>query len=506
MEATTEIRKVVNMLTPETINNFLAKIQLAEEQLSSDKFPSHLYHMEASFTLAQLKRVLLSSHLRSSAKLSVLTTILAKRWQCIQSTNLAYLHDFTNPANIVCMEVARELGKLYKKSYLTFLMPSLAAIKASDYISSSYEDDLDLKDIVLSDDSTHIISVSDTLSNAREDGTLKHNSLFAGRVKVLSFTEEARVLSRHLTVKEYYDALQARVNFKLYGDTVGAALNRLIKGLRAGGEHSKEKHGGGESLDSGYAANVAIIEFSAYLETLDPETRSTLMAAKKTDRYFSRVSIESISMAQIWGRLTRPADAEYTNTIYCVENIANYLEEILEENPGLYDLVSFKGEATINLAKLEADVVKTADAMSKGLATVEKHACYHEKKDDEFCLELYKLLMGGYSYQLSVADIVFIANYYATAYVKNDNKELLAQSERVLNNIARFQPASIIVQALKEMTAEGKHHFMRLTEFKVPEVNASFFSGRKRRAAEAELAELDELPVPDRDFSYSNSN
>jgi hypothetical protein len=476
------------MLGPDQIADFLKKIQAAQEQLANDKSLLPLYNLEASLTLFQLKNVLSSTHLRGEMLSGELIHILSRRWECIESMDIEYLHDFSNPANKVCITVAIELGKLLGKPYLSLLMPSLTYGRVADYISSFYDDDLDLKDSVLSDCSRRIVSVSDVLSSAQVDGVLKHNSLFNGKAKKLSATEEARVLSRHSTVKDAYDALQARVKYKLHGDTVGAHLNRLISGLRAGGVRKA-----GSEMDSGSDANTAILEFAEYLETLAPETRAILMSAKKIDRFAVAMGAESMSVSQLWGRLARPKDAEYTSSIFCVEVIAGYLEEILTENPELYDLASYEGGEVSDLAKLEKDVTKAGEAMIKGLATVEKHACYGDRKDDTLRQELFRQIISIPLYPLTIADIVFIANNFAAIYPKKENFTLLRQYEDMLVAIARYQSSEHIIQALNEVTAEAKGHFLRVTRFKEPAPPSHFFGPGKRRAGAAELDTVGEI-------------
>ena len=487
------------MLTEAKIDYFLKKIEEATANLRHYKPDTWLYNLEAYITLEELKKTLARKPI-SHYLLNELQSILEARWSNIANTNIEYLHDFTNPANNVCIELARDLGKLSRTSYIIVLMPNLAEIKEADYITSSYNDEIELYDIVLSDCGKRIISISDVLSSAQNDGILKHNSLFGGRAKALSDSEIRKVLSRHSTVKEFYNAIEARTSFKFQGDTVGAALNRLIAGLRAGGVtvgRKLRKKGGGDDYDSGYDANTAIVEFSEYLETLSKETLATLMQAKKTDRFRQGAGVEQKVISDIWGRIARPKDATYTDSRYCVELAATYLDEVLSENPGLFDLVSYEGEAVESLAILEEAVVSSRDAMASQLKRIEQHTFYDDRRNRDLSLALYKLIPG---FILRAEDIAFIADNYVALISKGPDFPNSVDSNTLLLSIAKKYSPSIITSAMDLMSAEGKKKFIEISEVKEPKPANRFFvpasvpaaeepqASRKRRADEAGMA------------------
>jgi len=489
------------MLTEEKIDYFLKQIEAATEALQDYKPETYLYNLEAYITLQQLKKTLTQKPINPDL-LDELNSIFRTRWLNIQGTNIEYLHDFTNPASKVCIELSCEIGKLTRTSYLTKLMPSLAAVARHDYISSSYDDDIDLYDIVLSDCGKRIISISDVLSSADVDGILKHNSLFSGKVKALSDSEIRKVLSRHTSVKEFYDAIEARTSFKFQGDTVGAALNRLIFGLRAGGVTAGRilsTIDRGLDDNSGYDANTAIVEFSEYLETLSPETRNILMNAQKIDRFEVRLAPQKKKVSDLWGRLARPKNSRYTDTIYCVELAANHLEEILNENPGLYDLVSYEGDAVESLAKLEETVVRTRENMGIQLKTIERHVFYDNRRNRSLNLELYKLLSD---FKLRAEDIAFIADNYVDIISKGEDLSITTLTVGLILSITKNYEEAIILKSMGLMSPEGKKQFIEISNFKEhKKAEIGFFAAagsaapavegntsRKRRADEAGMA------------------
>ena len=484
------------MLTEDRIDHFLKQIEAATKALQHYKPETHLYNLEANLTLQQLKKTLSQKPINPDL-LKELKSIFSARWSNIQCTNIEYLHDLTNPASKICIELSYELGRLSRAPYLTMLMPSLAKVASTDYITSSYNDEIELYDIVLSDCGKRIISISDVLSSADVDGILKHNSLFGGKVKALSDSEIRKVLSRHSAVKEFYDAIEARTSFKLQGDTVGAALNRLISGLRAGGVTAGRKlstKDRGLDDNSGYDANTAIVEFSEYLETLSQETRKILMDAQKTDRFDFGLNPQKKKVSTLWGRLARPKDAKYMDTSYCVELAANHLEEILNENPGLFDLVSYEGDAIESLAKLEEAVVKSREAMMLQLKTIEKHDYFDDGGNRNLSLKLYKLLPG---FILRAEDIAFIADNYVAIISKGPDFAISKDSHDLIKSIAKKYSPVIIMKAMELMTVEGKKQFIDLSDFKEPKAEIGFFaaapdeeakSSRKRRADEAGMA------------------
>lgn len=523
------------MLSKHVKDAFLGYIADGRQQLIGYQPLFLVNFLEARYTLFHLEQILLKQ--RDTHTEETLALFLNARWQRIQHSDSQYLHDFTNPANKVCISIAQGLSKILKIPYMALIMPSLQEFPLSAYLSSSYAEELDLQEIVLSDCSQRLISIPDVLDYAQVDGVLKHNSLVKGESTILSKTEQTRFLSRHPTVQATYDAMQARVNFKLYGDTVGAALDRLIRSLREGGEHG---YRGGESTDSGKDANAAIIEFNLYLESLDDETKSTLMNASVDDEFSSTTKLRSV--ASYWERLARPShrpapaspsDAAQPDTdqppapssdpaqpdtaqppdpsllidyaagaVYCVEIIAGGLETILKTHPELYDLVSYHTEAGVSLATLETAVLQSGEAMRLGLPTVTRQDYYGDTGVNTISLHLLPALIKEPLFLLKPAEIASIADLHATTRRQLGTKKIADLSGELLIDLTRRYdtPGSIFTSALTKMTPEGAQRFIELTGFNASRSSSyqagseTFFVSqpkRKRNIRRTDFAELD---------------
>ena len=475
------------MLTKATIDAFLKLLSSESRKLADDKLASRLHYLEARYTFSQLKQIL--SHRRHLIDEATLIDCFKERWERIQHSDIQYLHDLTNPANLACSGIARELGDILHVPYLTLLMPSLLAIKVSEYTTSSYADDLHLYEIILSDDNRGIIHIPDVIDNAQEDGILKHNYLSDGRVAKLSQREQDRALSRHKAVAKAHEALMHRVDFKLCGDTVGAALNRLIQGLYKGGVR-----GNGFELESGGDANTAIVAFSNYMETLADEIRTTLLEAGKFDRFrFEHDDPEWISVGDLWETLTQPQfeddneDIEGEQSVnYCVELIADPLAEILEDNSFLYDLVSYEGDAAADLSQLSVAVTQTRISMQDALPTLQKQSYYGAVGDDAVCFKLLIQLEKDKSFSLHKDDIVYVAEKYASFAKQGVHHPMVSVLARLLIYITKDYDSRFVSDALAGMSVLDRRQFFKLTgvgmdSFSVkPPESRGFFPSRAR--------------------------
>ena len=418
--------------------------------------------------------------------LRIITVAKAQLIDVIMNTDIQYLHDFTHPANQACIAIARELGKILDVSYLGLLMPSLFGVPSSEYTTSSYiEDDLLLHDLILSDCNTRIIHIPDVLENAQEDGVLKHNSLRFGQPLPLSGSEQRRLLSRDVTVKANYDALKARRAFKLDGDTVGAAFARLIHGLREGGARKS-----GTEHDSGAEANEAIMAFHEYLETLDPAIRKQLLEAHKFDRY-TRDTPEALSVDMLWGRLARPEKANYRDSMYCVQIIADRLEEILNQNTWLYDLVSYWGDAPTKLSELNADVIESRIRMNTALPLLKTHFCYGDSGDLGLLSILVQVIKKNRDFILCKDDVVYFAKQHAILMSQNQDTTNIVL---LLKQITVNYDKTFISALLDELTVDEREKFERATAtgaegFSFEKEDRPYFFQRKRDESKDETSE-----------------
>lgn len=392
--------------------------------------------------------------------------LLALRWKRIEDSDAQYLHDFTNPANRVCITIATILGQMLQRPYLTLLMPSLLTIEPSAYITCNYTEPLNLRELIISDCNQRLISLPDVLDFAQEDALLKHNSLFEGKQKCLTVTEKERFLSRHPNIRSCYEALNARMAFKYHGDTVGAALKRLIEGLRAGG---RKVLGFNHEYDSGKNANESIFEFNQYLETLDDEVKTTLMSAKKFDRYDVDQNPKWLSIDSLWNRLARTNDSDYQDAIYCVEIVAARFEEVLNENPGLYDLLSYQGSASQNMATLNEQVEHARVAVNDALASLQTHRSYGIAGDKKLCSKLLTHIERHHhrDFDFSKDDFIFLIRQYNIDFGQKEhgvNKAIIARTLMEMALEFKYQPR-FIMSILSNFSDEEQQPFLKLTEF-----------------------------------------
>ena len=412
---------------------------------------SALHALEARHTLFHLER-LLKNHYNPVLQIT-LRKYLKKRWDTIKSTDIQYCQDIQNPANRFCIEVAKALGAFHGQPYLIFLMPSLTSVSSAHYITSPYDEEIDLRHVLLSDDHTRLIHIFDVLEFAKEDGTLKHNSLFAGQSRELSFGEQHRLLARHPSVEQHYLALKDKLDFVLYGETAGAYVNRLIKGLREGGMHQN-----GQEMIAHDESNIAIAAFDEFLQALDERKRNILLKTSSFDRRISSVP-SNISIGSCWNRLARPFDSDGDRSIYCVEMVALDLAEILANNPSLYQLVPFEGTSLMSLKHFQSRVTESKTAMLTDLLRDDSYRYYGSSTDQQLALRLCSVLSHDSGFHLTVDEIIYIATLYSTNHRLEEafSQELSSHCAKILTHAGQHHSLTryrMINQAFQAMTPE----------------------------------------------------
>ena len=453
------------------------------EYATYQQHASPLYALEARHTLFHLKRLLIDPN--NPVPLNTFKKFLKKRWNAIKSTDLQYCYEANSPANHLCIEVAQALGSFYNTPYLLFLMPSLAAVSSENYITSSYEEALELNHLLLSDDYTRLIHILDVLAFAKEDGTLKHNSLLNGSTLALSLSEQHRLLARHPGVEQYYLALQDKHNFVLHGETAGAYLQRLIHGLREGGVHRN-----GDELIAHDESNIAIAAFDGFLQGLDADKRGLLLAASKFDRWQSIVP-QGLSIGQCWQRLARPKESDGDSSLYCVEMVANHLEEILAANPGLYQLLPFEEENSIGLAYFEARALEGEAAMHASLSLTDSCHYYGAEGDLPLALKLCRTLAHDTGFQLRVDEVVYIATLYNTTHQRQDacSQDLNVQCTRILTHVGQHYLAAQINRIMQRLTPAVRANVAALLRPPSESQGLAFFqASRDKRPREIQVS------------------
>ena len=472
------------MLTIQQRNHLKDTCFFLELQLGAYKQRVPTPHfLEAKYTLHHVY-LLLKKHPIQSIRETLLNFLL-ERWDRIKNTDVQYCHDVTNPANILCVELAKTLQCPRGRPFLALLMPSLTKTPIDHYITSSWADPVDLKEMMLSDDNERLICIPDALEFALNDGILKHNSTFNGHGKALSFGEKHRLLARHPSVEHYYQAIQDKVNFMLHGETAGAYLSRLIRGLMDGG-----KKNGASEYDSGEDANVAITEFDAFLKRLSRKKRRALLNTAKIDRVDSE-TVECMSIQRYWNLLARPHDRRLRHATdmsanFCVELIAGYLDEILKENLDLYQLTPFQETNVARIEELNDRLESARIEMMNALQWSTHYCCYGSEANDLLANHLSRKLAKHKDFTLSVDDIVYIATRYSEIKQVecDENRHLLDPYKKILSTIYSHYKHKVIHQALAQMppVVAGAFRAWMATQPKAkPSLNThAFFSPSSR--------------------------
>ena len=409
---------------------------------------SALYVLEAKYTLFHVNRLLQNKNKPSLEK--PLENFLKTRWERLKKTDAQYFHDTHNPANLMCIEIAKTLGHLQHKPYLLFLIPALSTVPASTYVASSYEDDdLVFNQLMLGDDGTRMIHIPEVLEFSEQDSVLKHVSLFKGRRCDLSIAEENRLLARHPSVENYYHAVRDKINFQLHGETAGAYLTRLISGLREGGAF-----GSGEEFLAGEEANTAIADFSIFLERFSEANKRKLLDVGQCDRWRNGET-KHRSIGQSWALLVNPSkeeEDEEQEEQYCVELIANDLEVTLKETPMLYQIMPFEQEGVSTLASFEEAVTLCRTTMLGALHTSEAHRYYGVTGDDTFALNILSKVSRDRAFYLDYADIAYVARCYS-----RDNPALSTPSESILLHTRDYMTSGCLRAALQNLPRQMAH-------------------------------------------------
>lgn len=405
----------------------------------------------------------------------ILLSFLEQRWQRLINTNFQYINDLTSPANQACIRIAQILGKLKHTPYLLLLMPGLARVPASDYISSSYDEEhINLSEMILDDANERLINIPDVLSASSKDGILKFNSLFNKIPKKLSRSEQNRFLSRHPLIKKAYEAQQRLLKFKYHRPSVAASVNRFINGLHEGGNFNQ-----GTEYIAGSKANTAIVVFSEYLQTLDPETLDLLFTAKRTEFDIHTETYISNSFKDYWLKLSAPLLENVDLPEYCIQSIANFLEEIVDINSYLYNLPpsadNQNNDFTQDIEELEIDKSETYEDMLNCFDSIEYQDCYVDM--DHFISGLLSILSKDREFVITFYELQLIVTTYQEA-LKTNNKEIIKPSEKFFQFIDPDSPIinqlnskqkKIFKEAIQKNNATSKTSFPLLNRYSVNE-------------------------------------
>lgn len=341
--------QAIRTLTTEKKTEFVDQIlvlQAFPDNTRPDDGPEAVGRFENKLTLDALWACLWEQSQSPAACSAQLIDVLLQRWERIRGSNMCYTQQPSNPVNRLCLELAQaiappattavEIEALDPQTGPYFLlMPSLTV---SEDVSFANIHELKLSQFVLSDDQQAYIPIVDCIKQASidEDPRLHHMVLINGRSPLLTASEIDRVTQHSIEATQLYEAVVALNQQRLHGCDLTSHLRRLASALRKGGAHGGH---GGEEYNSGAPANVGIVTFDSYWNGLSESRRNTILAQRP-------------ELRDALGRLFRPTDAEYGNARYCVELIADILDDAIEQhNPAqsLAQLIEAR-EQTFNLA------------------------------------------------------------------------------------------------------------------------------------------------------------
>ncbi|HBB52396.1 MAG TPA: hypothetical protein DCZ80_00660 [Legionellales bacterium] len=408
---------------------------------------SSLHGLEAEFGLYQLRNVMESS--RNSQQQTALKNFLKHRWSYLQNTDMQYCHDFQSPLNQVCIKIAGILHSLTGFPTLALLMPSLKRISEDSYVTSPYTDEnINLKQIVISDDASRIIFIEDVLDFAILDGRLKHHCVVAGKSEELSTAEVHRVLTRHESVSLLFDIISDKVHHQLHGETAGAYLQRLINGLTLG----NVDHNGQENIAGG-EAHIAIAEFEHFLSILDEETRDRLMNTAALYEFYSSTPGESYRIMDCWDRLCRQASGQISMGTYCVKIIGSELEGILDSNPELYQMTAFHDAGLVNLDTLLERVEEAKENMIEALKQpIRRHLCHGPDSEQKVLAYLAEKIQKNTDFKLNQSAIcLFTQTLYEQ--LGSGQTKLIDHFRKILTHVNETYSRYTIQQACHCMNA-----------------------------------------------------
>jgi hypothetical protein len=346
-------------------------------------FKSPIELLEASYCIMQLDEMMTTNYYLAQK----LMKLMRQRWGWLKYSDSQYLHHLDHPVNVFLIEAARLIAARISEPYLLLLMPTLKKKSSDVYISSSYEDDLPLQEWILSDRYDFLIHVHETLEYSKEDAVLKALVLNEHqRIDTLSFDEARRLRSKHPLIPHIMSLMDEKIVFLRHGWSAGAALTRLIEGLRSGSAAAE-----GEEFNAGSQANEAIVEFLNYLESCDESTRDQILSAEKFDRFNSdEGDPQLISIGQHWLYLTRDPRENYHNVRYCVEMIAQRLKEILEIHPWLYETFPANRVEAGGYVSMLTQLQETQQRLKAELTHVKNHEFYGAMGD----YQMFKQMMS----------------------------------------------------------------------------------------------------------------
>lgn len=308
-------------------NTFIGKIAAIRSRLDSytPQNPKELLAWHESYaSLSVLEQCFLSSNEQLEENLK---HIFKTRWERIRGSYMCYTqripgHPSLSLVNNLFIDLAhvlfplpeteKDIDKLGPGEGPYFILMPTLEIHHDVYGTNIHN--FKLQEIILSDDERTVIPLINCLKQATlsDSGELRHLVCINEYFPLLSENEIERMKRHSEAIEAYYEAVKLFIHFKFNGDKFIQNLRALATGLSLGGTNRR-----GQELDSGKDANIAIVNFKTYWDTIPSQQQHAIYE-------------DAPELTDIFGRLFRPRDADYTSTIYCVQTMGDGLRSTIE--------------------------------------------------------------------------------------------------------------------------------------------------------------------------------
>lgn len=326
-------------ITIDKIQSFLNDIETAKlliSELPDSDTLDYLAKLENQMTLHHLEICLKTTAPDDLPQ--ALIQLLSNRWERIRDSFISYTSQPINPVNHLCLDLATALSPIPDnedelddlsagQGPYFLLMPSL---KAHEDIFTQNIHSLRLHEFILSDDAARFIPLAKCLNAAFEssDGLYRHIANINDTYPALTISERSRLAGHSTLVRNYLQAIDNYNHVRFSGYNFGSQLTKLIKALKEGGSKrealrraagSQIKEDGATEMNAGHQANEGIFAFFQYWNTLEADQINELYNKHPT-------------LKKSLDRLSRPTESDYKQVIFCVELVADSLDEVLERH------------------------------------------------------------------------------------------------------------------------------------------------------------------------------
>lgn len=260
-----------------------------------------------------------------------LIQFLENRWKAICGTNSAYTQDSTHTANMICVDLAKELANTLRLNYLDLLMPTIVTV-VNPFLDLNYTNKSNLYEFVMTEDNKGLIHVASALAEFadKEQMTKNWDSCLS--------TFEVEAVSKHTeNCKKYYNMLNNKSVIKKHENTLGAALNQLKIALDL-----SSINGDGQEYKAGKDIDSVLVDFSRIYEGLSATQKKKLNEACFIEKN------KIITFEYIWNALT-DKDVSISNAARCALTLSSQLDALLKANFDLYTIaINSKNKVKLN--------------------------------------------------------------------------------------------------------------------------------------------------------------